>query len=352
MTPAIDACVIHHEGIDKLRSCLMALQAQSIAFSRVIVVDDASEDGSSDRIAALFPEVECLRLTRRGGPAAARNVGFQASSAPRILFVDNDVELRPDCAAILAEALEAASALLAMPRVLRAHDPDTIDFEGAHGHWLGQLVVDGAGEEAGERPDDVRPAGSLITACFLMDRERWGGDPPFDASLPFNYEDHELGLRSRLLGHEIITVPAAECLHGSGTPGASVRAGAPYPPLRVRSLLRGRWRILLVLYQVRTLVILAPVLALFEVFQFVGAVRRGWVGAWAAEVTWLVRHRTETRSRRRRIQMARKRADRALLVGGPLPFRPALPAGTAERLALACLDRCVSGYLRLVRSLL
>lgn len=348
MSARIEVCVVHHEGVDKLSACLHALRAQSHAFARIVVIDDASADGSVEWLESHHPDVEVVRLDRRCGPAVARNEGYRKGSAPLVLFVDNDVRLSSGCVEALVGALDATGALVAMPRVLRAADPSLLDFEGAEGHWLGQMIPRGAGAQVAGRSMDVRDCGSVITACFLLDRERWGRAPLFNESLPFNYEDHEFGVRARILGHDLIAVPEAQCLHGDGTPGASVRGKAAYPPVRVRSLVRGRWQVLSRLYQLRSLVVLAPVLGLFELVQLVGCIKRGWFRFWLAEVVWAVSHLPRTLSERHDLQRRRANPDRDVFVGGPLPWRRALPSTGAEQRALALVDRIVAGYLRWV----
>lgn len=58
------------ETLTRLRECLTP-QVE------VVVVDDASADGTAAAVADLFPECRVLRLPQRGGPAVARNAGLQ-----------------------------------------------------------------------------------------------------------------------------------------------------------------------------------------------------------------------------------------------------------------------------------
>jgi GT2 family glycosyltransferase len=56
---------------------------------QVIVVDDASTDGTADAVSAAFPEVSVIRLPRSLG-GAARNVGMRALDVPYVAFSDDD----------------------------------------------------------------------------------------------------------------------------------------------------------------------------------------------------------------------------------------------------------------------
>ncbi|MBD3291438.1 MAG: glycosyltransferase, partial [Armatimonadia bacterium] len=62
----------------------------------VVVVDDGSADGTADAVRGLETPLEVELLTgRRGGPAAARNAGVEASSGTHVLFLCDDVEPTP-----------------------------------------------------------------------------------------------------------------------------------------------------------------------------------------------------------------------------------------------------------------
>lgn len=91
-----------------LRTCLPALEAAGIAADRIVVVDDASGDDTPDVAAGLG--VRVVRADRNGGPAAARNLGIAATTAPVILFVDADVVIHADAPRLLLERLNAPDA--------------------------------------------------------------------------------------------------------------------------------------------------------------------------------------------------------------------------------------------------
>lgn len=342
-------CMVNYNGERYLPQTLGTVWAQGDVFAEIIVIDDASRDGSVQLIHDRFPEVRIVRLPENRGPASARNAGFHAAAHDLILFIDNDVTVGEGCPEELARALEADAEVAAtMPRILYASNPDTIYLDGAGAHFLGLMVLHHVNTPLHAASREVREIGSLATGCFLFDRARWGTSLPFDETFLFNYEDHDLGLRCRAFGHSILSVPSAVCYHGEGTPGLSVRGVEENPRLRVYCLIRDRWQILVKTYQVRTLVLLSPILLVYEVFQFAGVLRKGWLTEWVRAVGWILRNAGVLLRKRAVVQKNRVVPDRGLLQGGPLPFREVLARGRLERLGVRLLDRLAAGYWRLV----
>jgi len=147
-------------------------------------------------------------------------------------------------------------------------------------------------------------------------------------------------------------VPSAVCLHGGGTPGLSVRGDGPYPAARAFHLMRGRWTILLKNYQLRTLLLLSPMLLCFELAQLLLIIRNGWVREWARAAREVASRLGLLARQREALQKNRRIADRDLLSGGPLPIRLEVPRPGLEKGALDVLNGCAELYWRAIRHVL
>src|SRR5689334_13061183 len=91
-----------------LRQCLAALRAAELPFGwELIVVDNASQDGSPEMVESEFPEARVVRQVSRGGPAANYNAGFAAASGEYLVVLNEDAEVTPDALAKLRSYMDA-----------------------------------------------------------------------------------------------------------------------------------------------------------------------------------------------------------------------------------------------------
>lgn len=346
--PAVGAlpslCIVNYNGAGYLEATLAAAAAQADSFSEILVVDSASEDDSVG-IVERFPAARLIRLPENRGPAVARNVALREAASALVLLIDGDVTPAPGCAELLAEALrERPEAVVAMPRVLYAGDRERIQYDGADPHFLGLMSLHNRDRPLNGSDREVREIGSVVTACFMIDRSRIEVDEPFDESFFIYFEDHDFGVRMRSRGHSILSVPSATCYHREGTPGLSIREVGDYTPMRVFCLIRNRWQFILKNYSFRSLFLLSPVLAVYELAQLAAVVKKGWFTEWARALGWTLGHLGPILRKRREIQKSRKRPDGRLFTDGPIPFRDELITGALERGGRRTLEAIASIY--------
>lgn len=344
-------CIINYNGEEFLPEVLSAIVEGEDRryYGEVVFIDNGSDDGSVAIVARLFPSVRIVKLEQNHGPAAARNAALREARSGRVAMIDNDVIPSPGCFRTLNEALDLdPKAVLAMPRILYATHSDTIQYDGAHCHFLGLMALHNERRQLAGAPTETRTIGAVVTACYLIDRVRWEYEDPFDESFFIYLEDLETGIRARAMGHHVLSVSAAQALHRAGTKGLSLRRTGVHTERRVFCTIRNRWQILLIHYQAVTLVLLAPALLLFEAFQFAGSIAKGWLGEWLRAAGWMITHAGEVFGKRRAAQKLRRVPDRDLLMGGRLPFTPELAAGTVTRAGVAVLDGATNIWWRLV----
>lgn len=220
MSPDISVIVLNWNGRTFLEPCLEALFAQEGADYEVIVVDNASTDGTPDMVRTRFPDARLVVLPANLGFAAGNNVGGREARAPFVAFLNNDTI--PDRAwlrNLRAGVRSDAGFTLATSRIVYMHDPSVIDSAGD-----GLLRWGGAYKRHHGAPVDTAPASGEVfgvcgAACMLptaVFKELGGFDEDFFAS----HEDVDLSYRARLRGHRCWYVSDAIVRHhGSATLG-------------------------------------------------------------------------------------------------------------------------------------
>lgn len=83
---------------------------QSAQVAEIIVVDDASTDGSCERAESYFPQIKVIRLEQNSGVSRARNVGVENARGDWIAFLDADDTWLPQKVELQIEALERSGA--------------------------------------------------------------------------------------------------------------------------------------------------------------------------------------------------------------------------------------------------
>ena len=113
----IAAVVVSYNTRDLLRSCLESIRGEGL--SEVVVVDNASTDGSPEMVQSEFPEVHLIANRHNPGYGGGANQGIAACRAPYVLLLNSDTLLGPGAPARLAAWLDRHSrAAIAGPRLL------------------------------------------------------------------------------------------------------------------------------------------------------------------------------------------------------------------------------------------
>lgn len=209
----IDVVVVTWNGADLLRSCLQHLAAQTVAH-RVIVVDNASTDGTAEMMAAEFPQIELLHNAENVGFGRANNRGVDAGSAPYVVLVNNDVDAEPAFLEELVRPLRddpACGAVTAL--TLRPTDGLVDQFGISLDRGLGAYP-----RCAGQDPARLSagPLGAPCAGAAAYRRTAWEQVGGFDARLFAYSEDLDLGLRLSAAGWAFASAPAARGVHYGG----------------------------------------------------------------------------------------------------------------------------------------
>src|SRR5258706_12098464 len=95
-TPDISVVLATYDRRHSLPRAIASVLAQDGVRFELIVVDDASRDGTADYLATLCdPRVRAITAERNGGPGAARNLRLKTARAGIVAFIDSDDAFLP-----------------------------------------------------------------------------------------------------------------------------------------------------------------------------------------------------------------------------------------------------------------
>jgi GT2 family glycosyltransferase len=216
------AVIVNFNGGAIIERCLEALAAQSRPPERTIVVDNASSDGSADRIATRFPEVELMRLDHNAGFAGGNNIGVRAAKGCKwVALLNPDAFPEPTWLERLVAAAERLPEYSFFGSLLlRADDPREVDGTGDAYHVGGMAWRRDNGKALAEAHLEPGEVFSPCAAAALYRRDAFLGVDGFDETLFAYYEDSDIAFRLRLIGERCFYVPEAVVHHvGFSTAG-------------------------------------------------------------------------------------------------------------------------------------
>lgn len=216
-TPLVITVILNTNRRDDTLACLASLTESTYANHRIIVLDNASTDGSAVAIAAAYPDVQIIPLTANLGYAGNNNVGIVeavAQGAEWVFVLNEDTILAPDCLAEMVRVGESDPHIgIVGPMVYHHNEPEVIQSAGgALGpHWESRHI-------AQNEPDNgqfAQPrAVDWISGCAILVRtaviEQIG---PLDERFFYYWEETEWCLRAGRAGWQIFHAPAAKLWH-------------------------------------------------------------------------------------------------------------------------------------------
>jgi GT2 family glycosyltransferase len=234
----VAAVVLSWNRCEDTLACLRSLAAADPA-PHVILVDNASSDGTVDAVRGEFPGLELIENPSNLGFAEGNDVGIRralAVGADYVLVLNNDTEVDSGfLTPLLEEAGRRPDAGALSPKILFADPPDLIWFAGAeydprsgyNGRHRGYRQPDDG------RFDSVVETGRVCGAAMLVPREVLDKVGTFDADLFAYSEDTDWSLRAREAGYRHYVVPASRVWHKvSAASGGESSPTALYYDLR------------------------------------------------------------------------------------------------------------------------
>ncbi len=227
--PECSAIVVSYNVAPQLARCLHSIAAEferSDTRGEIIVVDNASHDGSADMVRATFPRVHLIAAPRNEGFTAGCRRGMAVARGSRLLFLNPDAELLPGAlAALLACLRDHPAAAVAVPMLV---DGDArpqrslrrfprlatlfVESTAVQWWWPGCPLLRGYYEE--DRSHTLSCAVDwAMGACWLVRRTAFTQIGSFDPRFFMYFEELDAAQRLHRAGWEVRYTPEARVIH-------------------------------------------------------------------------------------------------------------------------------------------
>lgn len=302
--------IVSYNGAAYLADCLHSILASPDAPppKQILVIDNASTDGSADLVGREFPQVTLVRQPDNSGFVGGNNAGLDhvRKHFPQvglIALLNQDTIVQSGWLAALISCMQQSERIGCVQAKLRLHPETTLlNSAGNRSHYLGFGFVSGYRQADQGQFDQTRELAFCSGAAMLIRlralERPWIFDPQYFAYL----EDAELGWWMRIRGWSNVFCPQSVVYH---------RYQFSRNPQMYFRLEANRWRLLLCYYRWSTLLLLLPAIAMMECGLIVYFLRAGAMKqklrSWGILGNW--RSLAESR---RMIQGARRISDREL----------------------------------------
>jgi N-acetylglucosaminyl-diphospho-decaprenol L-rhamnosyltransferase len=216
--PDLSYCVVNTNGRENLLACLAAIERthpDGVA-REVLVLDNASEDGSAEAVRERGGDIRLIALQRRAGKAENDSTLLQEAQGRHCLLLNEDSELEAGAAAALLAALEddpqAAAAAAQLLDSERHPVPCAWRFPGVRTALVGalflhrRLTVESGGSE-------VRSVDWAQSSALMVRREAARQVGWFDPQFFVYYDECDFEKRLHDAGWKVLYVPAARAVH-------------------------------------------------------------------------------------------------------------------------------------------
>jgi hypothetical protein len=217
---SVSVIVVNWNGLRWLDGCLDALRQQHVPGCELVVVDNASSDGSADHLRSSYPDVRLVALDRNRGFAGGNNAGAAGALSDYLVFLNNDTRVRRGWLQALIDVVDRDPSVgLVTSQIVYMDKPDVVDSAGD-----GYLRAGGGFKHFHGLPAaSASSSREVFGACggaFLIRRALFEALEGFDEDFFMVYEDVDLSYRARLLGARVIYAHNAVVEHaGSGSLG-------------------------------------------------------------------------------------------------------------------------------------
>lgn len=208
-----------------LGACLDSLRLQSETQIEVIMVDNASSDGSQAFVKSGYPEVKLIPLDENRGFTGACNIGLEAASGEFVALLNNDTELDARWATEIIAAFDARpEAGIVASKMLLFDQRDRLHTAGDYFTTDGRAGNRGAWEIDRGQYDTAEYVFCACGGSAAFRRSMLAETGCLDDDFFFLLEDVDIAWRAQLAGYKVWYTPRATVYHHLSATGGGTTA--------------------------------------------------------------------------------------------------------------------------------
>lgn len=216
-SPLVHAIILNWNGWRDTVACVASVKQTLYPNVRIVVVDNASTDGSEAEIRAAHPDAAVLQSGANLGYAGGNNVGIRhalESGADFVWILNNDTTVAPDTLGELVRAASDPGVGVAGSKIYYMAEPQRLWYAGGRIDWRRGIAYNvGADQDDHGQFDDVTESEMASGSSMLIARQVFERIGLFDERLFLYFEEADLCCRARNAGLRIIFAPASRVWH-------------------------------------------------------------------------------------------------------------------------------------------
>ncbi len=219
--PTVSIIIPHWNGIETLSECIDSLLKSTFESYEVIVVDNASSDGSQAWIKESHPHIKLVENDRNYGYAGGCNRGADKASGEFLVFLNNDTIQKSDWLHYLVELMEKDNTIAAaQPKILNYYQKKMFDYAGGSGGYMdmfcfpyarGRLFLEQ--EEDQGQYNDAKKCFWASGTAIMVRKELFVEAGKFDEIFFAHMEEIDLCWRLQAMGHHVWVEPQSIVYH-------------------------------------------------------------------------------------------------------------------------------------------
>jgi hypothetical protein len=343
----VSIILVSYNSFNDLAECIPSILRQTYRDFEIIIVDNSTNDESTEYFKNEFLGVRYIKSASNGGYSEGNNIGMQYAKGKYIVIVNPDTVVDDNWLVQLIKPLEDHEEIaITTSKILLYDNPNKINTFSNCSHFTGLDFCKGLWEPADRYSKSEET--SVISGCSFAIRrlifEELGG---FDTDFFLYLEDIDLSWRARLAGYRIIAIPESIVFH---------KFNLFITPRKEFYLERNRYQMLLKDYSLKTLILLLPALMVTEGMTWGHAIIQGLPYVWnkLRSYGWVIANINIIMRKRYRVQKSRKISDRELIkfLEWRIPFEQVIKNKFAGHIISTIFNSFYLVYYKIITALL